>query len=91
MSGKKSNQENNIMNLILRRRNFLINKDLQFSLLCITLGYVLFFLLVMSASLFFPLMANLKADGGEMSKQSLEYANNLFFCITISAFRVFYV
>jgi methyl-accepting chemotaxis protein len=79
MYGKKSNQENNIMNLILRRRNFLVNKDLQFSLLCITLGYVVFFLLVMSASLFVPLMVNLKAEGGEISKQSLESANNLIF------------
>lgn len=67
------------MNFILRRRNFLVNKDLQFSLLCITLGYVIFFLLVMSASLFVPLMVNLKAEGGVISKKSLESANNLIF------------
>lgn len=67
------------MKYIKRRRNFLVNKGLQFSLLSITLGYVVFFLIVMSASLFVPLMVNLKADGGEISKQALESANVLIF------------
>jgi len=67
------------MNLILRRRNFLVNKGLQFSLLCITLGYVMFFFLVMFASLFVPLMLNLSPDGGELSETVYESAHNLIF------------
>ena len=67
------------MEFILRRRNFLVNKGLQFSLLRITVGYVAFFLLVLSASLFVPLMASLSAEGAHISKKTLESANNLIF------------
>ncbi|KPK01368.1 MAG: hypothetical protein AMK71_05845 [Nitrospira bacterium SG8_35_4] len=67
------------MGFISRRRNFVVNKGLQFSLLFITLGYVIFFLLVIAAALFVPLMVNLKADGGNISKKALESANNLIF------------
>jgi hypothetical protein len=67
------------MNFIKRRRNFLVNKNLQFSLLCITVGYVIFFFLVMSASLFVPLMVNLTTDSGNISKKTIESANNLIF------------
>jgi hypothetical protein len=67
------------MNFISRRRNFLVNKNLQYSLLRITLGYVFFFFLVIFASLFIPLMLNLKAEGGDISKQTLESASTLIF------------
>jgi methyl-accepting chemotaxis protein len=67
------------MAFISRRRTFLVNKNLQFRLLCITLGYVIFFLLIMSLALFVPLMANLKAEGGKISKEALESAKNLIF------------
>jgi methyl-accepting chemotaxis protein len=67
------------MAFISRRRTFLVNKNLQFRLLCITLGYVIFFLLILSLALFAPLMANLKAEGGKISKEALESANNLIF------------
>jgi len=67
------------MEFISRRRNFLVNKGLQFSLLSITLGYIVFFLLVLSASLFLPLMAGLSAEGGYISNKALESANNLIF------------
>lgn len=67
------------MEFISRRRKFLVNKDLQFSLLCITLGYVIFFFLVMTTSLFVPLMVDLKAADGSMSKKTLESAQNFLF------------
>lgn len=67
------------MAFISRRRIFLVNKNLQFSLLRITLGYVIFFLLILSLALFVPLMVNLKAEGGIISKKALESANNLIF------------
>jgi len=67
------------MEFISRRRNFLVNKDLQFSLLCIALGYVVFFILVITAALFVPLMVNMKAEGGNISKKALQSANNLIY------------
>jgi len=67
------------MEFIARRRNFLVNKDLQFSLLCITLGYVIFFFLVMIASLFVPLMVSMNVEGGNITKKTVESAQNLLF------------
>jgi methyl-accepting chemotaxis protein len=49
--------------LILRRRTFVINRTLQFSIMLTSLGYVGFLVLVMSTALFAPLVLQLRRPG----------------------------
>lgn len=61
-----------------RRRRFVINRSLQYSLLFISMLYVILFLAVVGASLFIPLMVELgKAD--EFSEKSLQAANLILY------------
>jgi methyl-accepting chemotaxis protein len=64
--------------IILRRRKFVINKSLQYSLLFVSLLYAILFLVVVGASLFIPLMVELgKAE--EFSEKSLQTANLILY------------
>jgi len=63
---------------ILRRRKFVINKSLQYSLLFVSLFYAILFLVVVGAALFIPLMVELgKAE--EFSEKSLQTANLILY------------
>jgi len=63
---------------ILRRRKFVINKSLQYSLLFVSLLYAILFLVVVGAALFIPLMVELgKAE--EFSEKSLQTANLILY------------
>jgi len=63
---------------ILRRRKFVINRSLQYSLLFVSLLYASLFLVVVGASLFIPLMVELgKAE--EFSEKSLQTANLILY------------
>ncbi len=63
---------------ILRRRKFVINRSLQYSLLFVSLLYAILFLAVVGASLFIPLMVELgKAE--EFSEKSLQTANLILY------------
>jgi methyl-accepting chemotaxis protein len=63
---------------ILRRRKFVINKSLQYSLLSVSLLYSILFLVVVGASLFIPLMVEMgKAE--EFSEKSLQTANLILY------------
>jgi methyl-accepting chemotaxis protein len=63
---------------ILRRRRFVINRSLQYSLLSVSLLYSILFLAVVGASLFIPLMVEMgKAE--EFSEKSLQTANLILY------------
>jgi len=63
---------------ILRRRKFVINRSLQYSLLFVSLLYSILFLAVVGASLFIPLMVEMsKAE--EFSEKSLQTANLILY------------
>jgi len=66
------------MNLLLRRRKFIVNRKLQFSLLMISFSYAIFFLIVTGLALFVPLISKLdKAD--QASKQVFQIANQMIY------------
>ncbi len=61
-----------------RRRKFIINKDLQYSLLIISFFYLLLFLVVVGSILFVPLMIELdQAD--YYSDQAFQAANKILY------------
>jgi hypothetical protein len=66
------------MKLLFRRRRFVVNRKLQFSLLMISFSYAFFFLLVTGLALFVPLITQLdKAD--KASKQIFQVANQMLY------------
>lgn len=60
------------------RRKFIIRKKLQYSLLIISLLYVVFFLVVLGTSLFIPLMIELGKSYGS-SEKALQAANQILY------------
>jgi methyl-accepting chemotaxis protein len=63
---------------ISRRRKFVINKNLQYSLLFVSLLYAVLFLVVVGAALFIPLMVEL-GKSEEFSEKSLQAANLILY------------
>lgn len=63
---------------IFRRRRFVINRSLQYSLFFISLLYVILFLAIVGASLFIPLMVEL-GKTEEFSEKSLQAANLILY------------
>ena len=70
------------MNLF-RRRKFIINKDLQFSLLAISIFYLLLFLVVIGSILFIPVMMELdrvdySSDQAVLAASKILYLHSKF-------------
>ena len=64
-----------------RRRKFIINKDLQFSLLIISVFYIFLFLLVIGSILFIPAMVELNQTDYS-SNQAIEAAGKILYLHT---------
>lgn len=66
------------MRALFRRRRFILDKRLQYRLLVISVGYVVFFILVMGLALFAPLILKLRGSALE-SAESLEAARGFLY------------
>jgi len=59
---------------VIRRRAFLINKDLQYSLMITAVLYVVLFLAILGAALFIPLFVELGKAGGSFGEVQMAAA-----------------
>ncbi len=76
-----------------RRRHFIINKDLQFSLLAISIFYLLLFLVVIGSILFIPAMIELdrvdySSDQAVLAANKILYIHSKFWPAVIFALIV---
>jgi len=66
------------MHYFFRRRKFIINKDLQYSLLVISLFYVFLVLIILGSVLFIPAIIQLE-HGDYDSHEAVQAANNILY------------
>lgn len=79
--------------IFFRRRHFIINKDLQFSLLTISIFYLLLFLVVIGSILFIPVMIELDrvdyaSDQAVQAASKIMYLHSKFWPAVIFALVV---
>lgn len=65
-----------------RRRKYIINKDLQYRLMIISIGYVTAFFVTVSLVLFVPLMMKLDQDTAAFDEEALQTANQILYLHT---------
>lgn len=56
----------NFLQKMMLRRNYIVDRKVQYNLLLRTLGFVVFMLLIVSAGLYIPLLVELRRHAGEL-------------------------